>query len=126
MSIQWFSPSTNIPIISIASYGITLNIGAVSHLINAKSITTGFDENERKIFIKIHRKEDVGFLFPKVDKNTKSIRIACKDFIQFLQVKSKTDFSKAVKFYATYIPKEDHFVIDLRDSLPEKRKQTKK
>ncbi|NTU22467.1 hypothetical protein HPY28_19275 [Brevibacillus sp. HB1.2] len=125
MTIQWFSPNKAIPSITIASYGISFNAGCLIYFENASSVLLGCDTSSKKLYVKFLKDGDSsGFSVPQIDEKTKNVRISCREFIQFLQLKFKFDVSKSLKYYVDIVS-EDQFVVSLDDPITSEKKSKK-
>ena len=125
MAIKWFDNTTTYPTITLAKYGVTFNIGCLPYLNKGtNSLVFGCDPEQNKVHIKIRTGGDSGFTVPEITDTTRTIRISCKEFVQYLQVRCGVNLEKAKKYYADFDEKENEFVIDLTTPIPS-RKQTK-
>ncbi|MBA2871029.1 hypothetical protein HNQ85_001299 [Anoxybacillus calidus] len=117
MPIQWFSPNTPIPTLTIASYGISFNSGSTYYLKDVKKIMLGCDTEKKKLYIKLLKGDnEPGFSVPTINENTKSVRISCREFVQYLDVKCKIDTSKASKYFIDIVGNE--MIVDLNTPIP--------
>ncbi|UFJ40373.1 hypothetical protein LOK74_20445 [Brevibacillus humidisoli] len=113
MSVQWFSPNKTIPAITIASYGISFNAGCLPYFKDVESVMLGCDTTTKKVHVKLLKNEEgSGFSVPKIDEKTKNVRISCREFVQFIQLKFKYDVSKTYKFFVDEVL-ENELIIDL-------------
>lgn len=125
MTVQWFSPNKAIPSITIAPYGISFNAGCLMYFEGVSSILLGCDTASKRLYVKLLKDGDnSGFTVPQIDEKTKNVRISCREFIQFLQLKLKFDVSKPLKYYIDDIS-EDQFVVDLDNPITLEKKQRK-
>ncbi|GEC93336.1 hypothetical protein [Brevibacillus brevis] len=126
MTIQWFTPNTVLPTLTVASYGITFNSGALDLLKGFSSVRLGCDPKNKVLLIELHKESNSsGFSIPEINENTKNVRITCREFVQFLQVKCKIDVSNPVKFFIQKSG-ENRIEIDLSTFIPSnKTKKTK-
>lgn len=113
MSVQWFTPNKAIPAITIASYGLSFNAGCLQYLNGVETVLLGCDQENKKVHVKCLKNGDkTGFSIPNIDQNTKNVRISCREFVQFLQLKFKLDVSKPYKFFVDEVL-ENELIIDL-------------
>lgn len=125
MAIKWFDNTTTYPTITLAKYGVTFNIGCLPYLNKGKSLVFGCDPEQNKVHIKILTDgKSTGFMVPEINDETRTIRVSCKEFVQYLQVRCGVNLEKAKKYYADFNEIENEFVIDLDTPIPG-RKQTK-
>jgi hypothetical protein len=114
MTIQWFTSKMTIPSVSIASYGFTFNSGSLQFFREIPSVLLGYDSTQKKVYVKLLRdRDETAFSIPELDERTRSIRISCRDFVQFLQVKTKLDFEKPVKYFADWDEESNLLIVDL-------------
>ncbi len=100
MAIQWFSPNTMIPIVTVAEYGLTFNSGCLPYFQTARSLQLGGDAREKKMYVRLLTdRKTPGFLIPDRTAGTKNIRISCREFVQFLKFKCQIDIVKSPRFY---------------------------
>ena len=99
-----FIKSGGAPIVTLSSLGIAFNPVSRSMLNKPKFIEIGFDEKNCTIGIKPSSNENSSNSFRFEDKQKNGwVRIACKDFVNYLAVLSGIDFiTKAKQFIATY------------------------
>jgi hypothetical protein len=125
MSIQWFTPNTALPTITIASYGIGFNAGALQFLGNIKSVALGCDVQSRRVYIKL-LSDDSGFTMPEITDKTKNIRISCREFVHYLHAKCRIDISNPVKYYIDVKDNGEQLVVDLNAMVPSSRRKKNK
>ena len=120
MKYKWYSPTTGAPIISLAEYGITFNIGAIEIMGKPDYIMLGYDEEENLIGVKpCDETEENRIEFHKKMKN-KYIRLANRDFIRFLKSIISKDIkieSKAKRYVAKWDKEEKILYIDLNSQI---------
>lgn len=120
MKYKWYSPTTGAPIVSLAEYGITFNIGAIEIMGKPDYVMLGYDEEENLIGVKpCDENEENRIKFYKKIKN-KYIRLANKDFIRFLKSIISEDFkieSKAKRYVAKWDKVEKILYIDLNNQI---------
>lgn len=101
------------PIVTLSSFGIAFNKGAIESLGAPEQVIIGFDQNARAIGIRA-RGEDVtspAYEFAHRVKNG-WIRIGAKDFVKYLSKVSGIDFlTKAKQFIAEYDPETQTLIV---------------
>jgi hypothetical protein len=120
MKYEWYSPTTGAPIVSLAEYGITFNIGAIEIMGKPKYVMLGYDEEENLIGVKPcdENKENKIEFYKKLRNNY--IRIANKDFIRFLKSRISEDIkieAKAKRYVAKWDKTEKILYIDLNSQI---------
>ncbi|MEH7035831.1 hypothetical protein V7054_27130 [Priestia megaterium] len=118
MTIQWFSPNTSLPTVTVASYGINFNNSCLGYLKGTKGVVLGCDISSKKMYVKLlHQDESNGFSIPNIKEEVKNVRISCKEFVQFLSIKIKIDITKPTKYFADFDEKEGQFIVDLSSPI---------
>jgi len=120
MKYEWYSPTTGAPIVSLADYGITFNIGAIEIMGKPEYIMLGYDEDENLIGVKPCDKNTENRIefYKKLRNNY--IRIANKDFIRFLKSRISEDIkieAKAKRYVAKWDKTEKILYIDLNSQI---------
>lgn len=120
MKYEWYSPTTGAPIVSLAEYGITFNIGAIEIMGKPEYVMLGYDEDENLIGVKPCDKniENRIEFYKKLRNNY--IRIANKDFIRFLKSRISEDIkieAKAKRYVAKWDKTEKILYIDLNSQI---------
>jgi hypothetical protein len=120
MKYEWYSPTTGAPIVSLADYGITFNIGAIEIMCKPEYVMLGYDEEENLIGVKPCDKniENRIEFYKKLRNNY--IRIANKDFIRFLKSRISKDIkieAKAKRYVAKWDKTEKILYIDLNSQI---------
>lgn len=120
MKYKWYSPTTGAPIVSLAEYGITFNIGAIEIMGKPDYVMLGYDEEENLIGVKpCNKNEENRIEFYKKIRN-KYIRLANKDFIRFLKSNINKDIkieAKAKRYVAKWDKVEKILYIDLNNQI---------
>jgi len=120
MKYEWYSPTTGAPIVSIAEYGITFNIGAIEIMGKPKYVMLGYDEEEHLIGVKpCDENKENRMEFYKKFRN-KYIRLANKDFIRFLKSRIREDIkieAKAKRYVAKWDKEEKILYVDLNNQI---------
>ena len=120
MKFEWYSPTTGAPIVSLAEYGITFNIGAIEIMGKPDYVMLGYDEEENLIGVKpCDENEENKIEFYKKIRN-KYIRLANKDFIRFLKSIINEDIkieAKAKRYVAKWDKAEKILYIDLNSQI---------
>jgi len=120
MKYKWYSPTTGAPIVSLAEYGITFNIGAIEIMGKPDYVMLGYDEEENLIGVKpCNENEKNRIEFYKKIRN-KYIRLANKDFIRFLKSNINKDIkieAKAKRYVAKWDKVEKILYINLNNQI---------
>lgn len=105
------------PIVTLSSFGISFNKGAIEALGTPEQVIIGFDPEARAIGVRA-RGEDTtspAYDFARRIKND-WIRIGAKDFVKYLAKISGIDFlTKAKQFIAEYDPETKTLVVVVDD-----------
>lgn len=118
MTIQWFSPNTSLPTITVASYGINFNNSSLNYLKGTKGVMLGCDISSKVMYVKLlQQDESNGFSIPNIKEEVKNVRISCKEFVQFLSIKIKIDITKPTKYFADFNKEDNHFIVDLSSPI---------
>ena len=92
------------PIVTLSSFGIAFNKGAIESLGVPDQVIIGYDQEQRAIGVRARGDDTVSPYFdfaPRIKNDW--IRIGAKDFIKYLSRVSKIDFlTKAKQFIAEY------------------------
>ena len=101
------------PIVTLSSFGISFNKGAIETLGNTQQVIIGFDPKACAIGVRA-RGEDTAspaYDFARRIKND-WIRIGAKDFVKYLSKASGIDFlTKAKQFVAEYDPETETLIV---------------
>jgi len=125
MKYEWYSPTTGAPIVSLAEYGITFNIGSIEIMGKPEYVMLGYDEEENLIGVKpCDENKENRMEFYKKFRN-KYIRLANKDFIRFLKSRINEDIkieAKAKRYVAKWDKVEKILYIDLNNQIGSNKK----
>ncbi len=119
-SFWWTAPTGGVPIVSIASYGITFSAGAIEMLGKPEAVLIGFDEKNGVVGVKPLRDAEVqnpkAFRFMERERQG-YVRIGCKDFVKVLSSRTGIDFTDTVRYAAKMDDSEPLLIVDLDKPL---------
>jgi hypothetical protein len=123
MAIEWFEANKALPTVTVAAYGLTLNTSAANFFKDTQKIKLGLDADIKKVYMKTAEASDeASFAFHEIgDKST--ARISCRDFVQFVSLKTGINIEQSNKYYATWV--DEMLTVDLEKKI-QKNKKVKK
>ena len=124
MSIEWFDASRPLPSVSIAPYGLTLNVSAAEYFTNTKRVRLGINASQKKLYIKADANSENGtYALPENLKGRKTVRISCKDFINYLAIKMNLTIENSEKYLATWDEEEKSIIVNINNKISRKKKE---
>ncbi len=123
MTIQWFDATKALPTVTVATYGLNLNTSAAEYFKGSEKLKLGLEAEKKKIYLKASSGNDEGgFSFPEIGDKTKTARVSCREFIQYVMLNTGLDFNQSEKFYSTWDENEQIMIIDLNKKLSRPKK----
>ncbi len=101
------------PIVTLSSFGIAFNKGAIEALGTPEEIVIGFDQKACAIGVRAKGEDETSpsYEFARRIKND-WIRVGAKDFMKYLAKASGIDFlSKSKQFIAEYDPEIETLIV---------------
>ena len=92
------------PVVTLSSFGISFNKGAIESLGVPDQVIIGFDQEQRAIGVRARGEDTISPHYDFASRiNNDWVRIGAKDFVKHLSRISKIDFlSKAKQFVADF------------------------
>lgn len=113
---EWYNRKVGVPIVSVASYGLTFNSGAAEAMGRPAYIKLGFDRNNLVIGVMpVHDiRENDQLCFPFTDRKG-YVRINNKDFIRHISTLLPNGIPNAAKrVYAHWCQEQGVLIVDLK------------
>lgn len=119
-SFWWTAPTGGVPIVSIASYGITFSNGAIEMLGKPEAVLIGFDEKNGVVGVKplqgAETQNPKAFKFMERERQG-YVRIGCKDFVKVLSSRTGIDLTGTTRYAAKLDDSEALLIVDLNKPL---------
>lgn len=114
MEISWYDPSVGTPIVTVASYGLTFNEGAINELKNPKYVRLGYVKEENCIVVQPLENNETGAIAFAEKRRDKYIRIQNRDFIRFVTRHFDMNLEKSVRIPVYWDVNNGFLIVDIQ------------
>lgn len=114
MEISWYDPSVGTPIVTVATYGLTFNEGAINELKNPNYVRLGYVKEENCIVVQPLKEKETGAISFAEKRRNKYIRIQNRDFIRFVTRHFDVDLEKSVRIPVYWDENNGVLLVDLQ------------